>query len=164
MTIQLPANAPTNTQEAFEYVSNFGSTVSIDDLKILALAEAIGLELYVGMAEGTDNAEVRKLLLENGREELAHAHRVSKAIEILTGEPFPIPPIEENPIYTQLPVMPLTREALEKLAQAEFSGEKLYDIVAASFDNAEAKALFAQNGKEEIGHGHRLSRAAELLG
>lgn len=164
MMIELPANAPRTSLEAFEYVGAMGANATVDDLKILALTEAIGLELYTNMAEGTDNLAVRELLLENGQEELRHAHRVSEAIEILTGEAFPIPSIDNNPIYTPLPVMPLTREALQKLADAEFAGETLYSGVASAFEDERAKALFLQNGKEEAEHGHRLARAAELLG
>jgi len=164
LTIDLPANAPKTTQEAFEYVGSMGPNVTIDDLKILALTEALGMELYANLAAGTDNAAVQDLLLENGKEELLHARRVGKAIEILTGKRFPIPAIEDNPIYTPLPEMPLTREALQKLADAEFAGESLYAGVAASFDDEQAKALFLQNGKEESDHGHRLAKAAELLG
>jgi rubrerythrin len=163
MTIELPENAPKTSQEAFAYVGAMGPNVTIDDLKILALTEALGLELYAKLAQGTENMAVRDLLLENGREELLHAERVSQAIEILTGQPFPIPPIDENPIYTPLPVAPLTREALQKLADAEYAGENLYAGVASSFDDAQAKALFLQNGKEEAGHGRRLAQAAELL-
>lgn len=163
MALDLPANTPKTTQEAFEYVGSIGPNVTIDDLKILALTEALGMELYAGLASGTDNSAVRDLLLENGKEELLHARRVSEAIEILTGTPFPIPAIEDNPIYTPLPDMPLTREALQKLADAEFAGENMYDGIAASFDDERAKALFLQNGKEEGGHGQRLAQAAELL-
>jgi rubrerythrin len=163
MTITLPANAPKSTPEAFEYVGSMGPRVTIDDLKILALVEALGLELYAKMAEGTDNQAVQDLLMENGREELLHAERVSQAIEILTGEPFPIPPIDQNPIYTPLPVSEVTRDSLGKLAEAEFAGQDLYAGIAASFDNADAKALFLQNGKEEAEHGNRLAKAAKLL-
>ena len=132
-------------------------------MKILALVEAISLELYKNLADGTDNAEIKKLLLENGREELAHGHRVAKALKILTGKSYRIPPIEENPMFTPLDPMPVTRDSLSKLAEAELSGGDLYAGVAASFDNPDANALFRQNGKEEVGHGHRLMRAVELL-
>lgn len=163
MILALPDNAPKTTPEAFEYINGIGTDASIDDLKILCLVEAIGEELYAGMARGTDNAKVSELLMANGREEMLHAQRVSSAIEIMTGEPFPIPALADNPIYTPLPEMPVTAEALGKLAEAEYAGNDLYARIAASFDNAEARALFDQNGREEIGHANRLAQAAELL-
>lgn len=162
-TINLPANAPRTSKEAFEYVGGLCNGATIDDLKILALVEAIGLELYTCMAQSTDNQAVRDLLMANGREELIHGQRVAQALEILTGEPFPLPPIDQNPLYTPMAMGPLTKESLNKLAEAEFAGGDLYAGVAASFDNAEAKALFQQNGQEELEHGNRLARAAELL-
>ena len=163
MNVRLPANAPKTTEEAFARVRELHKGATLDDLPILALAEAIGLKLYENLADGVENPEVKKLLLQNGREELAHAHRVSKAIEILTGEPFPIPPIEENPFYSPLPKAPVTKASLAKLAAAEFAGEDMYAAIAKSFDNAEAEALFRQNGREEVGHGARLEKAAALM-
>lgn len=163
MDLELPADAPKTTGEAFAFVGKLGAGATVNDLKILALTEALGDELYASMADGTDNPQVKALLLANGREELAHAHRVGKAIEILTGQPFPIPPIAENPIYTPLGPRPVTRETLARLAEGEFAGEDLYDRIASSFDDAQAAALLRQNGREELEHGHRLKRAAELL-
>lgn len=163
MDIRLPGNAPKTTDEAFAYIGRMGPDVTVDDLKILALVEAVGKELYACLAEGTDDPEVKALLLANGREELAHAHRVGKAIEILSGEAFPIPPIEDNPVYTPLAPMAVTRASLGKLAEGERSGEAMYERIAASFDDPDAIALFRLNGKEELEHGARLQRAADLL-
>lgn len=163
MAWQLPEDGPKTTSEAFAHIGKLANGATIDDLKILALVEAIGKQLYDDLATRTENAEVQALLRQNGREELAHAHRVSKALEILTGEPFPIPPLDENPLYTALSPMPVTKEAFQGLADAELAGEDLYAGIAASFDNAEAKALFSQNGREEVQHGRRLQQAAAFL-
>jgi len=163
MSLDLPANAPKTTSEAFAYLGRLAKGATIDDLKILALVEAIGLKLYEEMAARAAHPEVKKLLLANGREELAHAHRVSKAIEILTGKPFPIPAIDQNPLYTGVTPAPITKAAFAGLVKAEFSGENLYEGVASGFDNPEVVALFRQNGKEETGHGQRLQQAAEFL-
>src|SRR3546814_6948630 len=102
MSWKLPPDAPKNTSEAFAYVNNLRNGATLDDLKILALTEALGKNLYDDLASGADDPKVKDLLLKNGREELAHAHRVSKAIEILSGEPFPIPPIAGNPLFTPI--------------------------------------------------------------
>lgn len=163
MSLDLPADAPKTTRDAFAYLGKLVHGATIDDLKILALVEAVGQKLYEDIASRTEHPEAKKLLLANGREELGHAHRVSKAIEILTGKPFPIPAIEDNPLFTGITPMPITREAFEGLVKAEFSGGNLYDGVASSFDNAEAIALFKQNGKEEVLHGHRVQQALQFL-
>jgi rubrerythrin len=163
MSYQLPAGAPKTTGEAFAYIGRLKDGATVEDLPILALAEALGKALYDDLASRADHPEVKKLLLENGREELAHAHRVSKAFTVLTGEHFAIPPIEDNPLYTALDPMPITKAALTALAEGEFGGEALYAGIAASFDNPEALALFRLNGKEELDHGARLMKAVALL-
>ena len=163
MPIELPTNAPKTTNEAFAYIGKLAQGASVDDLKILALVEAVGLKLYEDIASRAGHPEVRKLLLANGREELAHAHRVSKAIEILSGKPFPIPAIEDNPMFTGISPMPITRAAFEGLVRGETSGGDLYDGIAASFDNAEVIALLKQNGKEEVQHGQRVQQALQYL-
>lgn len=165
MSLDLPAEAPKTTNEAFAFIGRMGgdARTTVDDLKILALTEALGKELYACMAEGVDDVRIKDLLLANGREELAHAHRVAKAIEVLSGKPFPIPAISDNPLYTPLDPMPVTKDTLGKLAEGEFAGEGLYARIAESFDDPEALALFRLNGKEELAHGRRLMEAAELL-
>lgn len=163
MAWQLPAHGPKNTPEAFAYIGELTKGANLDDLHILALVEALGKKLYDDLADRAEHPEVEALLRANGREELVHAHRLCEAIGILTGEPFVIPPIEQNPLYSEIEPMPLTRAALSKLADAELAGEDLYGGIAASFDNAEVKALLAKSGREEIEHGHRLKRVAELL-
>ena len=163
MSVQLGVGAPTNSGEAFAYIQRLQDGATIDDLKVLALTEAIGLELYEAMARKTDHPEVQALLQRAGREELGHAHRVSKAIEILTGEPFPIPAIEDHPFYTPLETGPITKEVLLGIAQGEFAGEELYKGVASGFSDPEVLKLFALNGKEERQHGERLHKIVELL-
>ncbi len=163
MDLELPANAPKTTREAFAYIGNLGNGATVDDLKILALVEAVGLKLYEDIASRTEHPEIKKLLLANGREELGHAHRVSKAIEILSGKPFPIPEIEDNPVFTGISSMPVTKAAFGGLIKAENSGGNLYDNIASGFDNPEVIALLKQNGKEEVQHGQRMQQAMELL-
>ncbi len=163
MPINLPANAPKTTNEAFAYIGKLVHGANVEDLKILALVEAIGLKLYEEMASRADHPEVKQLLLANGREELGHAHRVSKAIEILSGKPFPIPAIEDNPLFTGITPTPISRAAFEGLVRAENSGGSLYDGIAASFDHPEVIALLKQNGREEVQHGQRLQQALHYL-
>ena len=163
MTNLIPEGAPTSIGEAFAHI-NAVTAPTIDDLKVMVLLEAAGLEMSRGMVPGTDNAQVAALLEHNGREELAHAHRVAKAIKAISGEDFPPPESAENPYLAgPIPSMPVTAEALRGLSQGEFAGEDLYERWASNINNAEAARLFRLNGGEERDHGDRLVRAAVLL-
>jgi rubrerythrin len=162
---ELPAGAPDTMMEAFQYIAALDNP-SVTDLKVMVMLEAAGLRLYRDLAAGTDHKDVHALLLHNGREELAHAHRVAKAIGKLTGTEYPVPEPEENPYLAgpQPAPKPVTVEILQALAQAEFNGENLYERWAANCENAQAAALFRLNGREEAEHGARLQQAAGLLG
>jgi rubrerythrin len=163
MPVEIPAGAPASIGEAFARI-NAVSAPSVDDLKVMVLLEAAGQELYRNMAEGTDHAGVIAVLEHNGREELAHGHRVAKAIRAISGEEYLPPEAADNPYLTgPLPTAPITAEGLRGLAQGEFAGEGLYEKWAANIGNEEAAKLFRQNGKEETEHGDRLIAAAALL-
>ena len=161
---ELPKGAPATMQDAFPYIAELDAP-SIDDLKVMVMLEAAGLALYENLAAGTEREDVHAILLHNGREELAHAHRVSKAIGKITGSPFPVPAPDENPYLAGPPSdpKPLTREILLSLAELEFGGEDLYERWASNCANADAAALLRQNGREETEHGARLQKAADLL-
>lgn len=162
--VEIPEGAPPTLGEAFARIGTV-TAPTITDLKIMVLAEAAGLELYRETAKGTDNPGVIDLLHHNGREEMAHAHRVSKAILAMTGEEFLPPDPADNP-YLQagpVPAVPVTPEALRKLADGEFGGLALYEGWAANIGHEEAARLFRLNGKEEVDHGNRLLEAVALL-
>jgi rubrerythrin len=163
MTVTIPAGSPQTLSEAFGHIYTI-ETPTIDDLKVMVLVEAAGLTLYEETAKGTDNQAVKDLLNHNGREEMAHAHRVSKAIRAISGEDFPPPAAADNPyLVGPIPSTPVTAEGLIKTSEAEFGGDALYERWASGIGNEEAAALFRQNGKEESDHGNRLLEAAALL-
>lgn len=163
MPTQLPPGAPATIGEAFAHINSV-TAPTVDDLKVMVLLEAAGLDLYRGMKAATDNSAVAALLEHNGREEMAHAHRVSKAIRAISGEDYPPPESADNPYLSgPIPAPPVTADALRGLARGEFGGEGLYESWAASSDNAEAARLFRLNGGEEREHGDRLLEAAALL-
>ncbi len=164
MAMQLPEGAPATLGEAFAHIGGV-THPTILDMKVMVLVEAAGLGLYEATAQGTDNVAVQDLLRHNGREELAHAHRVSKAIKAMTGEDFLPPAPEDNPYLAgPIPSVPVTAEGLAKTAEAEFGGDALYAGWADNIGHEEAAALFRLNGKEETDHGNRLMQAAALLG
>ncbi len=163
MNVTLPAGSPQTLGEAFGHIYTVEKP-TMDDLKVMVLVEAAGLTLYENTAKGTDNQAVKDLLLHNGREEMAHAHRVSKAIRAISGEDFPPPAAADNPyLKGSIPTTPVTPEGLIKTSEAEFGGDALYARWADAIGNEEAAALFRQNGKEESDHGNRLLAAAALL-
>ena len=164
MLAALPATAPQTLGAAFKHIYAI-DTASVDDLKVMVLVEAAGLTLYAHSAGGTDHQGVKDLLNANGREEMVHAGRVSKAIKALTGEAYPPPAAADNP-YLQNDMPPpaqITADSLKKLAETEFGGDALYSRWAKGFDNEEAIELLLQNGREESDHGNRLLEAAALL-
>lgn len=161
--VPLPETAPRTLGAAFAHIYTVEKP-TIDDLKVMVLVEAAGQTLYAKTAEGTDHQGVRDLLNHNGREEMAHAHRVSKAIRALSGEDFPPPSAENNPYLTgDIPSTPVTAAGLAKTAEAEFGGDALYARWADAIGNEDAAALFRLNGSEESDHGNRLLKAAALL-
>jgi rubrerythrin len=163
MTTELPQGAPDTIGEAFARINGVANP-TVDELKVMVLLEAAGQELYRASARGTDNPAVAAILEHNGREELAHAHRVSKAILAIGGEDFPPPAAQDNPYLAgPIPTMAITPEALRKQAQGEYAGEGLYERWAANIGNEEAARLFRLNGREETEHGDRLEQAAALL-
>jgi len=159
----LPAQLPADFGAALVQIGqteHFG----VEEMKLLILLEMAGEPLYGKLAELAPNEESRELLLKNGREETAHAHRLKKAIEILTGADFEIPPMSANPYASAPPFTELSRELLEGLAAGEQKGGQDYERMAAAEPNAEVAELLRQNGREETTHGERVSAVIGLLG
>lgn len=158
---QLPASAPDSAGAAFAHINAVVSP-TIDDLKLMVFLEASGLTAYEELANSAPNAAIGELLRANGREEMAHAHRVAKVIKRLTGEDFP-PPSAENNRYAKPSGRSVDRKMLEYLVTAETNGNDLYGTWADNTADSEAAALLRQNGKEEIRHAERAAQAITLL-
>lgn len=156
-----PSYMPANAGEAFKHI-NAVTTPTIDDLKLMVYLEASGQVGYGDLANGAPNEAVARLLNANGREEVAHAHRVAKAIRAIYGEDFQVPKPKDNP-YAKSSARKLDRAILEGLVKAENNGKTLYDTWADNTTNAEAAELFRQNGIEEAKHGARAQEAIGLL-
>lgn len=156
-----PSYMPDSAGEAFKHI-NAVTNPTIDDLKLMVYLEASGKVGYGELADTAPNEAVAKLLNANGREEVAHAHRVANVIRILTGEDFKVPADADNP-YAKKSGNPVSKATLEYLVNAEFFGDKLYHIWADNCSNAEAADLLRQNGKEETKHGKRAQEAITLF-
>ncbi len=159
---QLPASAPASTGEAFAHI-NAVTDPTIDDLKLMVFLEASGQSAYFEMARSAPNPEIARLLEANGREEMAHAHRVAKVIKLLSGEDFATPAEADNR-YAVASGRKVDRALLEMLVGAENNGCALYETWASHTADAQAAALLRQNGQEETRHAERAAQALTLLG
>ena len=162
--MELPIGAPATLGEAFAHIGKV-TAPDVLDMKVMVLTEAAAMALYYKTAELSEDPRIRDLLQRNGREEMLHAQRAMLAIKAVTGEDFYAPLPEDNPYLADgaFPLGEMTKAGLEKLAQGEFGGEKLYEVWADNTANAEAARLFRLNGGEERDHGNRLLEAAALL-
>jgi rubrerythrin len=156
-----PKYLPESAGEAFKHI-NAVTVPTIDDLKLMVYLEASGQVAYGEMADSAPNDAVAKLLNANGREEVAHAHRVAKAIRAISGEDFQVPAPADNP-YARPSGRKVDRAILEYLVNAENFGKTLYDTWADNTANDEAASLFRQNGIEEARHGARAQKAIGLM-
>ena len=159
----LPADLPADFGTAFARLSAL-SKLSVEDMKLMILLETAGEPLYIGLADGVESEEAKKLLCQNGREETAHAHRLKKAIEILTGESYEIPALADNPYADPPPMGDVTPGLLRGLVSAEQGGDSLYQAYADNEANPEVAELLRQNGREETRHGERVEQVIALLG
>lgn len=158
----LPADLPSDFGSALA-VLNAKDRLDVEGLKLMATVECAGEPFYLGLAECVSIPEAQKLLRENAREETAHAHRVKKAIEILTGAPYELPTLAENP-YASPPAFPeVTPELLEGIRAGELAGDVSYQRFADSEPNPEVAELLRQNGREEVRHSNRVEQVIALL-
>jgi rubrerythrin len=148
-----------------EFVRLLGvSLPEAHDLKMLALIEAAGKSSYEAKVRGAPNEAVGRLLAQNGREEMAHAVRLRRALKLMYGEDFAIPADAENPFATPADAIEaVDADILEKTAQGELMGGDFYDGWANNVTHEEAAKLLRQNGAEERRHADRLREAVNLL-
>jgi rubrerythrin len=158
----LPEKLPPDFAAAFTAILAL-ERLDIEDMKLMVLLESAGDPLYQRLAALTPDPEAKELLLTNGREETAHAHRLKQSIEILTGQPYAIPPLADNPYAEPPPFEALSADLLQGVAAAETDGDALYQKYADHEANGEVADLLRQNGREESRHGERVSRVIEIL-
>jgi rubrerythrin len=159
---QLPSDAPASAGEAFARLNSTASP-TIDDLKVMVYIEASGQSAYFDLARGAPNDEIRGLMEANGREEMAHAHRVARVIKLISGEDFAVPKAEDNCYVAPSPARTVDRRLLESLVGAEDNGCTLYETWASHIGHAEAEPLLRLNAREESRHGERMAQAIALL-
>jgi len=158
-----PANMPPDFESALGYIMGV-TAPTIDDFKLMVYVEAGGEAFYAGLANAAPNQQIKDLLNSNGREERAHAHRVKRVIEKLSGEPFAVPEPADNPYYVEPEGVAVDEDMLNFLIGAEKAGDTLYEGWASGVDDAECADLLRQNGREETRHSERAQEAIGLLG
>lgn len=162
MSASLPADLPADFNAALQKLSGL-ERLDLEDMKLMILVETAGDPLYQKLAELAPDEEAAGLLRQNGREETAHAHRLKQAVEILSGKPYEIPSLGDNP-YAEPPAFPeLGPGLLRGVVAAERDGDAMYQRYADHEPNAEVARLLRQNGREELRHGERVERVIEIL-
>lgn len=155
-----PENMPPDFESALGYIMGV-TAPTIDDFKLMAYVEAGGEAFYAGLANGAPNQAIKDLLNANGREERAHAHRLKRVIEKLSGDNFEVPAPDDNPYYVEPEGIAVDKDFLDFLIGAEDGGDALYAGWADTIDDDECADLLRQNGKEE---GNHAGRAKEMMG
>ena len=158
----LPERMPASYGEALARLAR-AERLDVDDMKLMVLLETAGEPLYAKLAAGVGPAEAKALLLQNGREETAHAHRLKRAIEKRTGAPYALPSLAENP-YGEPPPLPAVDVALLAGVQAgEVAGDLMYQRYAEHESDPEIAEWLRQNGREELRHRDRVGQVIEIL-
>ncbi len=160
--VTLPKDCPQDPIAALTYLKSRPS-LSVEDLKILAMIETWGEVYYQVLARGLGDEESKKLLLRNGAEERGHAARLLKAIN-LKGGAWELPSNAENPFNPEgLGDVSAEPELLSMLQQAEVDGDRQYQIWADAESNAEVAQLLRLNGREEIRHFERVEEVKKRM-
>lgn len=158
----LPANLPSDFGAAISLLGQ-RERLDVEDMKLMILLETAGDPLYQKLASLVEHPEAKALLEQNGREETAHAHRLKNAIEILTGEPYEIPSLEQNPYAEAPPFTEVNAALLAGVQAGENAGDDMYQRYADHEPNEKVAELLRQNGREETRHGERVSQVIALI-
>ena len=137
--------------------------LDVEDMKLMILLEMAGEPLYAKLADLVAPPEAKELLLQNGREETAHAHRLKRAIEKKTGAAYALPTLADNP-YATPPAFPAVDAALlAGVQQGETAGDAAYQGYADNEPDPEIAEWLRQSGREELRHRERVGRVIEIL-
>ena len=158
----LPDDMPADYGAALARLSA-AQRLDVEDMKLMILLEMAGEPLYAKLAALVEPPEAKELLLQNGREETAHAHRLKRAIEKKTGAAFVLPTLAENP-YATPPAFPVVDAALlAGVQQGESAGDAAYQGYADNEPDPEIAEWLRQSGREELRHRERVGRVIEIL-
>jgi rubrerythrin len=136
--------------------------LDVPALELLFKLECSGEDFYNALADRIGDERAAALLRRNGREELGHARRVRRAIEIKVG-----PGYEPSPEVMERFAIPLpdtiSADLLPVIVQAEIDGDAGYQRWADHESDPDVANLLRLNGREETRHGERVTEAIAIL-
>ena len=137
--------------------------LDVPALELLYKLECSGEDFYNLLADRIGNDEAAELLRRNGREEMGHARRVSRAIAIKLGHDYE-PSADLQARYAiELPAA-ISPAMLPGIVQGEQAGDAGYQKWADAEPDAEVARLLRLNGREESLHGERVTQVMAILG
>ena len=154
----------TDPQDFFSAAASLGNVETLDvaTMELLIKVENSGEDFYNLLADRIGEAAAGDLLRRNGREEVGHARRISRAIAIKLGTDYePSPELLERfdvplPDVVGLELFPL-------IVKAELDGDAGYQRWADNEPDPEVARLLRLNGREETKHGERAQAALANL-
>jgi rubrerythrin len=153
--------------DAHDFLSASQLLARLDQLDVPALEllyklECSGEDFYNLLADRIGDERAAELLRRNGREELGHARRVSRAIAIKLGREFE-PTAEQQQRYAiELPAT-IDAAMLPGIVAGEQAGDAGYQKWADAEPDPEVARLLRLNGREETLHGERVTQVMALL-
>ena len=136
--------------------------LDIPTMELLVKVEASGDAFYGALADRIGNDEAAELLRRNGREEMGHARRVLRALEVKAGEGYTPPADITEPYGISLPdTVDLT--VLPFILDAERQGDSGYQAWADREEDREVARLLRLNGREETKHAERMEKVIAIL-
>lgn len=136
--------------------------LDVDTMWKVFRLERTGHEFYEQLAVRIDHPGAQELLRRNGKEELAHARRILKAISLTLGAE--IEPTEEQLELHSVPLPDTVDAALLGLVVAgERNADAGYQAWADQVDDPEVAKLLRLNGREETIHSERVDQAIALM-
>ncbi len=156
-----PNRVPASVFGALDALRN-KDKLDVDDLKLMVLLKAGSGPFYDELAELAPSRVAKALLLRNGVEERIQAHRLKRAIEIITGEPYTIPVLTENP-FAKLEVPACSETILEVVEMLEREGNAHLERWADKEPNSQVAMILAQSACEDHLHGERVRQVIAIL-
>ncbi|MGZ4715197.1 MAG: ferritin family protein [Acidimicrobiales bacterium] len=154
----------TDQQDFFAAAASLGQieTLDVAGMELLIKVENSGEDFYNLLADRIGNDEAGDLLRLNGREEVGHARRISRAIAIKTGADYE--PSTEQLERFRVPLPDVVGlELFPLIVKAELDGDAGYQRWADNEPDPEVARLLRLNGREETKHGERAQAALAIL-
>lgn len=138
------------------------ATLDAPAMEMIWRIEQAGEVFYSLLAEKVDDPEAAELLRRNGREELAHARRIAKALSIRLGREWAPGPEISEPLPVPMPPR-IDAAVFAQVVQGELNGDAGYQAWADNESDPEVAKLLRLNGREETIHAERVRQVIAIL-